>query len=497
MTLLARVADALAPPPDPYASDPVGWVLHRRRGRLWSAQRRVLESIRDERYTAVISAHSTGKSHTAAEAVLWWLDTHPIDRTFVVTTAPSVPQVKAILWRYIKAGKRAIGMPGYITESDTPEWKMPGGVLVGYGRKPQDLKNAEEAATAFQGIHAQFVLVVLDEAGGVPPWLWTAVDTLVTSPQNRVLAIGNPDDPASQFAKVAKPASGWNKIFISAFDTPAFTGEDVHPDLLDVLVSREWVEERKKQWGEGSPLYISKVLAQFPQVSEETLIHPAWVLMAQQNDFSGLALTEPGVFGLDVARTGNNETACYRNRAGMLRMEFISRKEDTMKTAGRAAGVMNETYGYAPMHIDTIGVGGGTFDRLKEQGFPVVPFVASERPTTPHAQRRFVNRRAEQWWVFRQGLEQGLYDLPPDGEDDEMVSQLLSIKYRIRSDGRILIESKEDMEKRGLPSPDRADAVMQSTVAGQGEFFLPPAARADGRGVDEASLTADLMERKW
>ena len=209
--LLHRVADHLAPPPDPYSGRPVQWVHERRKGSTWSAQRRVLESVRDHRYTAVVSAHSTGKSDISAEAATWWVDVHPVDDVFIVTTAPSVTQSKAILWRYIKKAKRELDMPGYITESDTPEWKMPGATLVGYGRKPQDLRNAEEAATAFQGIHAKYVLVIMDEAGGIPPWLWTAVDTLVTSPQNRVLAMGNPDDPSSQFAKVASPGSAWNK----------------------------------------------------------------------------------------------------------------------------------------------------------------------------------------------------------------------------------------------------------------------------------------------
>jgi hypothetical protein len=425
------------------------------------------------------------------------VDTHPADQVFIVTTAPSVTQVKAILWRYIKRGHQALSMPGYITDSDTPEWKLPGGVLIGYGRKPQALKNAEEAATAFQGIHAAYVLVVMDEAGGIPTWLWNAVDTLVTSPTNRVLAIGNPDDPSSHFAKIMMPGSIWNKIWISAFDTPAFTGERVSRKLRDALVSREWVNERKRLWGEDSPLYISKVDGRFPEVTEETLIYPSWMRRAQEQDFSGDAIADPGVFGLDVARTGSNETACYLNRAGMIRQEWVARKQDTMVTSGKMANAMNESHGYAPVHIDTVGVGGGVFDRLREQDFPVIAFVASEKPTTPEAQSRFVNRRAEQWWTFREGLENGLYDLPPDGEDDMLISQLLSIKYRIRSDGRILIESKEDMEARGLPSPDRADAAMQSTCGGARQFYLPPKQKSDERGVDEGSLTADLLERKW
>lgn len=496
LSFLSRIADGLDPIDDPWAEKGPDWVRVNLREHVWSRQEWIMNSIRDNRRTAVPSAHSTGKSHIASRAVAWWLKTHPTDDVFVVTTAPSTNQVKAILWRYIKVARVKANLPGYITEGDTPEWKWDG-TLVAYGRKPQDLTNAEEAATAFQGIHAKYVLVILDEAGGVPKWLWTAVDTLLTSPTNRVLAIGNPDDPSTQFERACRPGSGWNVIKVSAFDTPIFTGEPCPQDVLDRLVSREWVEERRKAWGEGSPLYISKVLGEFPEMSDETLIWPAWVRAAQEQDMSGFALSEPGTFGLDVARTGSNETACYRNRAGMIRQEWTAHKEDTMQTAGRAAQVLNSTFGYAPMHIDTIGVGGGTYDRLKEQGFPVIPFVASEKPTTPHAQRRFVNKRAEQWWTFREGLEEGSYDLPAEGEDDELISQLLSIKYRIRSDGRILIESKEDMQKRGMPSPDRADAVMQSTVGGAGDFYLPKAQRPDSRGVDEGSLTADLLERKW
>jgi hypothetical protein len=130
------------------------------------------------------------------------------------------------------------------------------------------------------------------------------------------------------------------------------------------------------------------------------------------------------------------------------------------------------------MVIDTIGVGGGVFDRMREQNFPVIPFVASESPSGPTAKKRFVNRRAEQWWAFRKMFERGEIDLPSTDEDSKLISQLSSIKYFIRSDGRILVESKEDMEARGLPSPDRADAAMMACVRplpAAGEFIIPDA----------------------
>jgi len=164
-----------------------------------------------------------------------------------------------------------------------------------------------------------------------------------------------------------------------------------------------------------------------------------------------------------------------------------------MQTSGRAAKILNETFGNAPMHIDTVGVGAGVFDRLAEQGFPVVPFVASEAASTPVNQKRFVNRRAEQWWNFRMLLEKGQIDLPSTQEDPKLISQLSSMKYFIRSDGKIIVESKEDMEDRGMPSPDRADAAMMSAASplpAAGDFWIPP--RPEQRPTDATQYTSDF-----
>jgi hypothetical protein len=92
-----------------------------------------------------------------------------------------------------------------------------------------------------------------------------------------VVAVGNPDDPASHFATICKPGSGWHVETISAFDTPAYTGEKVPDELLPLLVSPQWVEERKRRWGVTSPIYQSKVLGEFPEVSDDTLIQPKWI----------------------------------------------------------------------------------------------------------------------------------------------------------------------------------------------------------------------------
>lgn len=456
--VLTRVADLLDPQPDPYASKPKEWIQERLGEFVWSGQEAILESLVAHKYTGVRSAHSIGKSHIAARAIAWWVDSHPIDEVFIVSTAPSAPQVKAILWRYLKAIHRRVGLPGYITESEVPEWKIDGR-LVGWGRKPADLVSAEEASTAFQGIHAKYVLVVMDEAGGIPEWLWNAVDTLVTAPTNRVLAIGNPDDPASHFEKVNRPGSGWHIIKLDAYSSPNFTAEAVPEQVAENLVGPDWVEERKRAWGEDSPLFISKVLAEFPDTAEDNLIQVAWIKDAIERDFSGEAVADLGKGSLDVARQGRDESVFAYTRAGMFRILKTRRGiGDVMRLVGWLSQFALE-HPAVPFVIDADGLGAGVFDRARELGLPVSAFFAGRKPFD---KRRFGNRRSEQWWMVRELFQAGLFDIDP--ADEDLQSQLAVIKYREDSAGRIWVETKKEMKARGFPSPDRADTLMMITA---------------------------------
>lgn len=487
---LGRIADHLAPLPDPYADMPVDWVRGRLSEHVWSKQAEILDSIRDNRYTAVRSCHGTGKSHIAARAIAHWVDTHPVDETFIVSTAPSAPQVKAILWRYMKQIHKKAELPGYITEGEVPEWKIDG-ALVGWGRKPADLTSAEEASTAFQGIHAKYVLVVLDEAGGIPEWLWNAVDTLVTAPTNRVLAIGNPDDPASHFAKINKPGSGWNVIKISAFDTPNFTGELVPEAVAENLISPEWVEERKRVWGEDSPLYQAKVLAEFPDTTEDNLIPMDWIKNAIERDFSGDMIADYGKVAMDIARQGQDESTFGYWRGGVFR---ILRTKRGIGNTMKLVGWMQQFYDDHPMVqfiMDADGLGGPVYDRAQEVGLPVSPFHAGRRAFKP---KKFKNRRSEQWWAVRELFYAGLVDIDP--EDEELHAQLSSIQWSMDSSGRIEVETKKEMKKRGLPSPDRADTLMMITAPF--ENYVDAYARPieeQLRGESNATITGDLLNK--
>lgn len=481
-SLIAKAArERLFPEPDPFINDPVAWAEQKLGLSLWSKQKEILESVRDHRKTAVKSCHGPGKSFTASIAGAWWEDVHPIGSSFLITTAPSWAQVQAILWREIRRRHRQGNLSGRITldcvwhAGESGKAAASDEEIIGMGRKPQDYDEA-----TFQGIHARYFMGILDEACGVDEWLWNAVITLVTNENARILAIGNPDDPNSAFAKYCE-SDDWNVITISAYDTPNFTGEYVPEDVGESLVSPVWVEEREKDWGIGSPMWVSKVLGEFPDVSDDYLIPPSLIAKAHRTDLPGL---ERGRYGLDIARMGQDRSVMYRNRGGQIRLVKWWAKKDTAESTDIAQDVLNKhPLRNVPVTADIVGVGAGVADHLRQRGFPVVSFQGSERPKDP---RRFKNRRAEVYWHFREDMEAGLVDL--DEADEVLSGQLTSIRYGVDGQNKIFIETKEEMRKRGLPSPDHADCAVLSTVDVHMPSDMPQS------GID-GTLTSDLLSR--
>lgn len=307
---------------------PVQWVEDVAKEYPWGEQREICESVLNNRYTAVPSCHDSGKSFIAARIIAWWIDSHPPGEAFVVSTAPTAAQVSAILWRELQKVHTRAKLRGKITRAGYPQWHYGEDGLVGYGRKP-----ADHEQSAFQGIHARYVLVVIDEACGVAHHLFDAVDALATNEHARVLAIGNPDDPGSHFANICKPDSGWNVIQIDGLRTPNFTrgivigSDDKNPrfpltaalmraeqipfneekipeGLREQLLHPLWVEERISRWAgmpreaakqyenqqdfddtvarrcATSPIFSAKVRGIFPTSSNTGVIPLGWVQLA-------------------------------------------------------------------------------------------------------------------------------------------------------------------------------------------------------------------------
>jgi hypothetical protein len=449
-----------------WLNDPVLWVQERLGETLWSRQRDILRAIRTHRKVAVHSCHNVGKSFIAARAVCWWIDVHLPGEAFVVTSAPTAPQVRAILWREIGRAHAHGSLPGRL---NLTEWYMTvrgREELVAFGRKPSDYE-----PTAFQGIHAPYVLYVFDEACGMPAALWEAADSLIANDASKALAIGNPDDPQSEFARICRPGSGWHVECIGAFDSPNFTGEDVPPDLAAQLIGHTYVEEKRRRWapswswdearrrvlpppgGEDSanPLWYSKVLGVFPAKQDAGALIPLpWLAAARQRTPAPVGQV---VLGVDVGRGGDASTICLRQGTA-FRIIHEDHNPDTMQTCGAVVDAYAR-YNAASVRVDEIGVGAGIVDRGREQG---LPFVGVNVGEAARDAAHFANLRAELYWHLRSLFEHGLIALPAD--DDDTAAELAELRYRRLSNGKIQIESKESMLRRGVRSPNRAEALM-------------------------------------
>lgn len=444
-------ADIFDPQPMPYATNPVGWVKDKLGEFPWSKQVEILESLVKNRRTAVPSAHDVGKSFIASRAVCWWLDQHPPGEAFAITTAPTGHQVKSILWREINLVAGKFRLPGKINKL---EWWI-GNVQVGMGRKPNDYE-----PTAFQGIHARYVLVVIDEACGVRTELWDAVDTLIANEECRILAIGNPDDPTSEFAR-ACASPDWNTIHINGLESPNLTGENVPAAIRPLLVSKTWVEEKKRKWGTDSPLWISKVTGRFPDISTDTVIPLAWARRATEREPN--TVSQPKRLACDVARYGSDETVIGLRVGHLFRVLKRLHGKSTVESAREVQAQLKWTK--SPIvFVDDNGLGAGVVDSLEDWGCPVRGLNTANKASDPEM---FVNCRAEWYWQLREAFEKGEVIID---DDDDLIAQLTTLKYRIvPGTNKIEIESKEDMKRRGLPSPDLADCMMMA--------FATPAVR--------------------
>lgn len=517
--LLKGVAKEWFNPEDTNAN----WPEKRLKVHLWSGQQAIRNSVRKNRYTAVPSAHDVGKSFSAASLGCEWIDTHELGEAFLVSTAPTSSQVTTILWREIERLHRRHGLPGMISMGRIPEWKI-GKQQVGYGRKPSDYDE-----TGFQGVHETYLLVIIDEADGIPEQLWNAVDALATNLNARVLAIGNPGDPKSHFRVICGPGSGWNVIHLDGLRSPNFTETEVRAasnlknddgsiltgDLVGFMVDNNiefnteavpfqlrqnllsplWVAERMPRWGvykldDGSwttsVLWESKVRGRFSDMATDGVIPMSWVMAAvnrwKEWQDSGLPVEKligKRVYGVDVAGEGSDET-CVAERVGyvVLYVDRVGWGTDTMTVANR----MRERATLRPGRIvmDFNGIGQGASERLIEQHFEVIKFIGQAKTdmTDGSGEYTFADVRSAAWWSLREMLDPSNPSTQLALPDDEfLIADLTSPKYSIRTGAKIAVEPKKDTRKRLRRSPDTGDAVVMNLwMSGlhSGEAFTVP-----------------------
>jgi phage terminase large subunit len=459
-----------------YREDPVAFVQEVLGVHLYSRQREIIEAVRDHERVAVKSGNATGKTCSAACAILAWLAGGP--GSVVVSTSATEAQLRRVLWRETRRRfKQARGFfdGAVVTETEIrlrEDWYATG--------------FSTDTPEAMQGIHAERVLVVVDEGSGVEEPIFDSIEGLLAAGDARVLLIGNPLRTSGSFYDAFHSRRDeWHTISVSAFDTPAFTGEQVPRALRRNLVSKRWVQRMEKR-GAGSNELAVRVLGEFPSQQDDAVVSRADLEAAQ------VQTLEPGlplVLGLDVARFGSDESVLALREGNRIRVIDAWQGKAITETTGRVLDHVRRLQAEHARRIrvvvDDAGLGGGATDGLREQGVQVVAFNGGGKARRPGD---YPNRRSELWFTFAEALP--LLDL--DGLDEELARELLAPSFSFESSGARVVEQKANTRKRLRRSPDRADAVLLCLAV---EPPVVPGRARKRRGLSWAKGSLDELGR--
>lgn len=459
-------------------------------------QQEILSSVQHNPRTSVASGTARGKDFVAACAAISFMYLTPrfnkqkqlIENTKVALTAPTDRQVKNIMMPEIsrlfnRAKRKGIQLTGrlnaYDIRTDFDEWFLTG------------FKADENNHEAWSGFHAVNTMFVVTEASGVSDNVFDAIEGNLQG-NSRILIVFNPNKSVGYAAKSQK-SNRWSRYQLNSLTAPNVKEKKV---IIPGQVDYDWVVGKIADWTqpirkdefditqddfefEGKyyrpeDLFRKKVLGKFPKISDDVLIPQAWIDLAHDRWKEGQAVkfdhTMPTILGVDVAGMGRDATV-YVERTGNWVQPIMSHNSggtaDHMQVAGQINTFMR---GNPNMYasIDTIGEGAGVYSRVCElqDKDRVISCKYSEKASQGDktlkdytGQYQFANMRAYLFWAVRDWLdpknETGAM-LPPDDFLDEEATE---IRWEFKSDGKIIIEPKEDIKKRLGRSTDRFDAL--------------------------------------
>lgn len=447
----------------------------------WSIQRRIIKYVMNleglyHNRTAVRSCHGIGKSFISANIALQFLYT--FKPSIVISTAPTFRQVEKVIWKEIRRSfyNTKYDLGGYLQDG-APNLQIIKDQWYAMGFTTSD-------GDKFQGLHAENILVIVDEAAGVTESMFESIEGLMTSSNSRLLLIGNPTSVTGTFKK-AFSEPGWNRINVSAFDTPNFKYHGlVEEDFINGnwqekfeiknkripmpnLVTPMWVHDKLVRYGEKSTYWKTRVKGDFDEEGTDSLIPLSWVEAAyNRND----DLPEEGIkaMGLDVAEMGRDTSNLYLRHG---RKSIYGKQYAKMKLMELSGLVLSEYIITQAdvVNVDSIGIGSGVEGRLEEMGVKTHRINSSESPggldtidPEDSNKRKFYNKRAQLYWYFREQLD--IENAFAIGllEDDELTEEIMATKYKFTSSGKIQIIPKADIKKAIGRSPDKLDSVVMA-----------------------------------
>ncbi len=429
-----------------------------------SQQRDALVKFPHCKRMSIRSGHGTGKDAFASWLVLWFIITRPYPK--IVCTAPTARQLSDILWAEIHKWSRKSTMSHFL-EHQKDKIYMIGAKAEWFAKAitTSITASADAQAETLAGIHGDHVLVVVDESSGVPDPVFVPLEGILTSDDNRVLLIGNPTKATGYFHDThanKRLASKWSLLTWNSEESTNVTGD--------------YIEYMTEKYGEESNVYRVRVLGLPPVEGEDVLIPMAWAQACIDNPIS-VAEDEVKYLGVDVARFGSDKTVLLPRIGNRIYPWTEFHKIGTMDVAEKVNEKLNDKDdNVAAAAIDEIGVGAGVVDwltkhRMGRRDIFGVNVARKSMKLHRTGEPRFASLRDELCWTVREKCEKFAYSFPFSRDSkisEELVNEMCSLHYEFDKKGRIKVESKRDMKKRGIASPNIFDALMLS------EYFQSP-----------------------
>jgi phage terminase large subunit len=455
---LAENAPKLLEPFDRIArwrDDPVVFAEEAFGLRVWSRQQEVLRAVRDHERVAVRGGRKISKTLNIAVIAYWWMVRELPDSNVIIMSA-SGRQISHFIWPEIKKlwglairtapSKESFRLSNEPNTLPDTGVEFPNGKIIGFSTDEQ------EKAQGASGVNT---LYILDEATGIEEIIHEAIEGNLAG-GGRIIMFANPTRTTGTFFDAFDGDSDlWHPIHISSEESPNVTGKE---PPIPGLATRDWIEARKRKWGEHSPRYRIHVKGEFPDGSTDTVVPPN-LLKASFDRWSPAAWENaegPLVLGVDVARKGDDNSVVTPVRGLIMGAPRIVHGFDNVEVAelvARAVRDLRRPGEIVSVRVDAIGVGAGVFDILNRlDGLDVIEVQAGGKP----ADDDYGNVRDELWFGIRAFVERGGALHPSDNLREE----LGAVCYRVdQRTGKVRVEGKDDLKARLDRSPDESDAL--------------------------------------
>ena len=399
-------------------------------------QKKALYAVRDNDRVAIRSGHGIGKTAFLSWLILWWVLTRSPSR--IACTANTSSQLSDILWAEVAKWHRCMpdGLKELI-EVTSAKVELTGQDSFAVARTAR-----RETPEALQGFHSPNMLFLVDEASGVDNIIFEVGEGAMSTEGAKTVMTGNPTRTSGYFYEA------FNKMKDSFF-TMKVSSQD------STQVGPKFIEDMKAKYGEDSNIFRVRVLGEWPEADDDVVI-PLHLLQSAADRDQVAADTTPVVWGLDVARFGTDKSALCKRKGNVVTEPIKSwRNKDLMEMCGI---ILNEyettTWSDRPVEIliDSIGLGAGVVDRLTELDLPVRGINVAESASMGE---RYGRLRDELWFLGKEWFEARDCTIP---DQEELIDDLSKPRFSFLSNGKLKVEGKDEMKRRGLNSPDLADA---------------------------------------